>query len=244
MKPDSALARVPRLATAVRAIACLALAWAVAIAAAVLPNDPASTDAEEYRDGGAVSFGNGTDPSEYQFLRIERVVSMGSTRWRSSWVDTDVSIMASWLDSEDGVSLAEVSAGAPRYIVPDHSLGHTHASYAVASGWPFRALDGGYSWRSAPGQTGNREWHSALEVTRGGADPLLVPFRPRWIGLLANAAAYFTCISVVSLLASAVRRRWAISQGRCPSCLYVHGGDTPCPECGAAPGSQSRGWSG
>ncbi len=107
---------------------------------------------------------------------------------------------------------------------------------AEARGLPFRALWCEHGIDVGPGRmTRTTEGGFAIsQGFRGGGYPITLPFRPIWVGSVANTVFY------AALLVGAwvVVRRWRIavrrSRGHCPKCGYDlrrdFGGG--CPECG------------
>lgn len=72
--------------------------------------------------------------------------------------------------------------------------------------------------------------------------PRTLPYRPAWLGLLANTATYAAAFALLARIPAAIRRLQR-TPGRCAVCRYDLRGlpeGVSCPECGAARAEQAR----
>jgi hypothetical protein len=108
---------------------------------------------------------------------------------------------------------------------------------ALLAGWPARCacLARGRIDPSAAGPGARGAWRVAGALGPSG-DPLDLPLRPIWPGLLADAAAWGAAAWGLSRPPGALRARARRRRGGCPECGYSRSGlpgRAVCPECGA-----------
>lgn len=120
---------------------------------------------------------------------------------------------------------------------------HPAEVLVVHAGWPCRALSGASWWYPAPrlveigddpeAWSARHQRVTAFGISTARAPEGILPYGPRWGGLLANTA--FFGVATLFILAgprslrSFVRR----CRGRCRRCGYALGPEQGCPECGA-----------
>jgi len=104
-------------------------------------------------------------------------------------------------------------------------------------GWPHHCLEGSM-WLA---DDDSRAYKNAVQVGVEHERHLLV-FKPVWIGLCLNTAAFGSMVYALLVFCSAcrtaLRRRW----NRCPQCGYSRAGlqQKACPECGCSDLSHIR----
>ncbi len=111
--------------------------------------------------------------------------------------------------------------------------------FSLETRWERIADDGSWpDWKDEPNSVSG--WVTADAVpTPPGADAVLVPWRPIWLGLLVNAAVFalilFLLVAAVRGIAARLRQDqivWRRETGACEHCGYALGNLTRCPECG------------
>jgi len=121
---------------------------------------------------------------------------------------------------------------------------HTlNPSFAVATGWPARAVS---MWCSSavqelPNDEGIRyiydlHWGIAGSrrfVQREPETAPALPMRPIWWGFMCNTIFYASVAVAVCIIPERIRRSFRCKRGRCPACGYPIGESPTCSECGA-----------
>ena len=120
--------------------------------------------------------------------------------------------------------------------------------YAVAAGWPYRALAFAGNWDRVA--SAGSQSTLDFDVYGGIAFDCLkdrhqlqfaLPVLPIWRGVLANVVCYsvviFVLLWIVTIIVAYCRSWWAqrlLAAGRCPRCRYTLRTDSfsGCPECG------------
>jgi hypothetical protein len=114
------------------------------------------------------------------------------------------------------------------------------SAWTDAAGWPFVCLSGTiYEVRNTPGLRPVVTQRTAGFVT-SEAVPMLasyryLPFRPIWIGMLADWALFAIPWFLLAVVQGSIRRYVRIRRSHCPHCNYNLAGlamNSPCPECG------------
>jgi hypothetical protein len=125
----------------------------------------------------------------------------------------------------------------------------TSVAMVEVRGWPARSVWCAYEYGTPRDSFGNpppprgptgalvlRPARTLALPPFGGTPPLTLPYRPIWVGLLADVAfwsAPAACLILGPPFARAVGRRWR--GGLCVACGYSLAGlapGAPCPECG------------
>lgn len=115
--------------------------------------------------------------------------------------------------------------------------------WVVARGWPFRALWS--DWKTAGTPAATLEGGIPLPGWNVFTDwPHVLPYRPRWPGLLLDTLFFAVAWAVLFYLIARFRRWRTPLPGHCPRCNYDLAGipaPAVCPECGwAALGARWR----
>lgn len=90
--------------------------------------------------------------------------------------------------------------------------------------------------RTYPGALHFKDWAS-LSSAGGVPEPLVIPYRPLWLGLIADSLFYATIWFAAATLLAFTRRRLRRHRDGCTACGYSLTGlapGAPCPECGSA----------
>ena len=100
----------------------------------------------------------------------------------------------------------------------------------IVVGLPFLAFSG--EW-SLIGTQKNSTGLIIPNLTMGDAQ-VLVPYRPRVFGLIANTALFYFLLAILSRGISRLRKRRRVRRNRCPDCGYpkMDAVSHQCPECG------------
>ncbi len=110
--------------------------------------------------------------------------------------------------------------------------GHYHVWW---SGVPFRSVCG---WHVEAGALDNGgpptdQWHGVVRIPIAPPQGVIfLPFRPLWLGLLGNVAAYGLAVFLVVQTFRAWGRAYRRENGRCIGCGYELAGLPACPKCG------------
>jgi hypothetical protein len=135
-------------------------------------------------------------------------------------------------------------------IASDLSWDHVARTFA---GWPFRSLSGD-RWQGqdfamdVPDPDDRRyallfdslprpgdEYRAAIPVSRGrpsGNRTGLLPLRPEWPGVVANAVVYGAALGILAATLMVLRRFVRVRRRLCPACRYPMGESALCTECG------------
>lgn len=120
---------------------------------------------------------------------------------------------------------------------------------ATLAGWPL----GAFGWQRHTSAWSVRsafvmDEFGVLRLHRPFRNPVDVPTRPIWPGLIVNTLLMGVVSTALVFGPGVVRRRRRIAQGRCLACGYdLRGGpagEATCPECGGALPMRGRGTSG
>lgn len=115
-------------------------------------------------------------------------------------------------------------------------LAREEGQYRVwLSGVPFRSVCGWHVQAGAlagGGPTAD-QWHGVVRVPIVPPHGVVfIPFRPLWLGLLGNVAAYGLAAVLLVQTFRGWRRAYRRENGRCIGCGYELAGLAACPECG------------
>lgn len=111
-----------------------------------------------------------------------------------------------------------------------HSISGVASVLRVESGWPLRSLHG-----CIVGPIQTRQGVGAVVVTRsieGRSIERALPYRPLWLGLIANTAFYGFTLYLLARMARKLRGLRRVRRGLCPRCRYPIGMAPVCTECG------------
>lgn len=132
-------------------------------------------------------------------------------------------------------------SGPPRSDVTAYFEGFEARGWPALSFWcrSHRVLMS-ESVQSQPSQlTGGVELPMPASVSLSGRKwPRLLPYRPIWSGLVANALVYAACLYFLFLGPSHFRQFFRRRRSQCPWCGYPCGASSVCSECGRAPSNR------
>lgn len=128
-------------------------------------------------------------------------------------------------------------SGAVLAPAPDERF-EWHSIQSFVTGLPFRAFVGESRRRSEDGLATAVD-AVAIELGSGAEEPVLLPMRPLWGGLLLDVFCWSVASWFVAAFPIAVRRRRRAREDRCPACGHEIDPHLPhrpdrCPVCAAA----------
>ena len=175
---------------------------------------------------GSTTLRYGIDVDSGLYFRAKRDAFLGSVVWDIDTTDFFSSEELAFMLTE-GVGEPVETIGLPSPL-PTEIARRNAAWIHVRAGWPARAALA-YT-EACPKNVYVQKWTHGLSV-----GSTLIPLRPIWMGLLANAFSY-TAIALVPLVLLRWRRtRRRQARGLCVACGYELGRDVDvCPECGLA----------
>ncbi len=103
----------------------------------------------------------------------------------------------------------------------------------TAQGWPLRCVLG--HWRESTSGSGTYigQWILQIPIAQSAAVLVGLPFRPIWIGIVANTLFNVLLICLVVACGRTCRSWIRRRRGLCYLCGYPVGGSLRCTECGA-----------
>lgn len=112
----------------------------------------------------------------------------------------------------------------------------------VGCGWPTLALSARV--RPTPASVIARErsivikggfvlGNKALNPPRDETLPIILPYRPIWLGFSVNSCLYAAALFLLFSGPTSIRRAVRHHRHQCPACGYPWGGSAVCSECGA-----------
>lgn len=156
---------------------------------------------------------------------------------------------------------AELCSGWARSVVLPWIDGHASwpgpddndYRFAEARGWPFPCFWCEFTMETDAAFQISAKAHGAIQIpsirqSKGrwsGTYPAVLPWRPLWAGLIADAVFYsalWACPPLAFMAMGALRRARRTNRGQCPGCGYPLAGVQParCPECGLETGAAVR----
>lgn len=111
----------------------------------------------------------------------------------------------------------------------------------IDAGWPMRSfqgyVSGGWLDRNDPQKLFPPQVLGVIAIDRqlnSVARPRYLPYRPIWVGLIANSVLYAIVIVSIKWMLLTVRAKMRLHRDLCPICKYPIGVSEVCTECGIA----------
>ncbi len=128
----------------------------------------------------------------------------------------------------------------PRWAtVPRYASDVADQMVYVLAGWPLRCLGSQTRPRVDPTPSAIEQlhghWRQSIVLDRGSGwfyGSYVLPYRPLWLGLLANTLFFTMLLWLLAVGPFFLRRRLRIRRGLCPKCAYPMGESALCTECG------------